>query len=117
MQISQVQYDSPDRDKRSNHSLNGEWVDITNTTRRAVTSTDGRCRTATSTPTRSSHYRLDGRSTVRVHTGIGRDTRTDLYQDRRSYVWNNTSDTATLRDERGRIIDSFSWGGHHRSHR
>lgn len=29
------------------------------------------------------HYR-GGRSTVRVHTGIGRDTYRDVYQDRRN---------------------------------
>ncbi|MGW2936616.1 lamin tail domain-containing protein [Streptomyces sp. NPDC001156] len=46
----------------------------------------------------------------RIHTGIGRDTRTDLYQDRRAYAWNNDSDTATLRNERGRTIDTASCG-------
>ncbi|MFJ2398802.1 hypothetical protein ACIOTI_39570 [Streptomyces sp. NPDC087843] len=31
------------------------------------------------------HYRLDGRSTARVHIGSGRDTYRDVYQDRRNY--------------------------------
>ncbi|MGW0771931.1 lamin tail domain-containing protein [Streptomyces sp. NPDC002676] len=48
------------------------------------------------------HVYLGGRSTVRVHTGTGRDTRTDLYQDRRNYVWDNHADTATLRNDHGR---------------
>lgn len=61
------------------------------------------------------HVRLDGRSTVRVHTGIGRDTRTDLFQDRRAYVWNNDHDTATPRNDHGRFVDEISWG--HRGHR
>jgi hypothetical protein len=56
------------------------------------------------------HYRLEGRATVRIHTGIGRDTRSDLYQDRRHYVWDNRSDTATLRNDHGRRIDDESWG-------
>ncbi|WP_434092417.1 lamin tail domain-containing protein [Streptomyces flaveolus] len=55
-------------------------------------------------------YRLDDRSTVRVHTGRGRDTDTDVYQDRRHYVWDNRSDTATLRNDHGRFIDNESWG-------
>ncbi|MEU5396619.1 lamin tail domain-containing protein [Streptomyces tibetensis] len=64
------------------------------------------------------HYRLEGRSTVRVHTGHGRDTDSDLYQDRRHYVWDNRSDTATLRNDHGRRIDSESWGHHrHGGHR
>ncbi|MCF3134762.1 lamin tail domain-containing protein [Streptomyces olivochromogenes] len=59
------------------------------------------------------HFRLNGRSTVRVHTGVGRDSRTDVYRDRRNYVWNNDDETVTLRDERGRFVDDESWG-HHR---
>nr|WP_202459873.1 lamin tail domain-containing protein [Streptomyces sp. SID1328] len=114
--ISGVQYDSPGRDDRSNRSLNKEWVEITNSTRRAVTldgwtlaDEDGHTYTF-------DHYRLAGRATVRVHTGIGRDTRTDLFQDRRAYVWNNDHDTATLRNDHGRFVDDASWG-HHGGHR
>lgn len=40
VQVSRVQYDSPGRDDRSNRSLNGERVQITNNTRRA-TNLDG----------------------------------------------------------------------------
>ncbi|MFD0066866.1 hypothetical protein [Streptomyces sp. NPDC056690] len=47
------------------------------------------------------HYRLGGRATVRVHTGIGDDMRRDVYQDRRAYVWDNRFDTATLRCDHG----------------
>ncbi|MDQ1024817.1 hypothetical protein QF035_002399 [Streptomyces umbrinus] len=88
--------------------------ELTNTTRRAVNldcwtlkDEDGRTYTF-------NHYRLDGRATVRIYTGRGRDTDTDLYQDRRHYVWDNRSDTATLRNDRGRFIDDESWGGCHR---
>jgi hypothetical protein len=59
---------------------------------------------------RFDYLRLVGRQSVRVHTGTGRDTDHDLYQDRRAYVWNNDTDTATLRDERGHTIDVTSWG-------
>ncbi|MFJ8158440.1 lamin tail domain-containing protein [Streptomyces sp. NPDC094468] len=108
--ISDVQYDSPGRDDRSNWSLNKEWVDVTNTSRRAVnldgwtlSDEDGHTYTFR-------HLRLDGRSTVRVHTGVGRDRYGDVYQDRRNYVWNNDRDTATLRNDHGRFIDEASWG-------
>ncbi len=110
-----MQYDSPGRDDRSNRSLNREWVELTNTARRAVyldgwTLQDQHGRTYT-----FDGYRLAGRATVRIHTGEGRDTRTDLYQDRRDYVWDNRSGTATLRNDRGRFIDDESWG-HDRHH-
>jgi lamin tail-like protein len=74
--ISAVQYDFPGRDDRSNRSLNREWVDITYTGRRDVnldgwtlSDEDGHTYTF-------DRFRLDGRSTVRVHTGRGRDTAT-----------------------------------------
>ncbi|MEV5546565.1 lamin tail domain-containing protein [Streptomyces sp. NPDC052309] len=102
--------DSPGRDDYSNRSPNREWAEITNNTRRSVnldgwTLTDEDGRTCT-----FDHYRLDGRPTVRVHTGHGRDSRHDLYQDRRHYVWDNRSDTATLRNHRDRSVDDHSWG-------
>ncbi len=109
--LGKVQYDSPGRDDRSNRSLNGEWVEVTNTGRSTVnlhgwtlSNRDG------------SRYRFDlrlpGRATVRVHTGQGRDTRRDVFQDRRTAVWGNYADKATLRDNRGRTVDTRSWGNH-----
>ncbi|WP_418080485.1 lamin tail domain-containing protein [Streptomyces ambofaciens] len=113
VEISDVQYDSPGRDDRSNRSLNKEWVEITNNTRRAVNLDGWTLKDEDGHTYRFRHYRLDGRATVRIHTGQGRDTRTDLFQDRRHYVWDNRSDTATLRNDHRRFIDSDSWG-HHR---
>ncbi|MEU8948010.1 lamin tail domain-containing protein [Streptomyces sp. NPDC048489] len=114
VQISSVHYDSPGRHHRSN--LNNEWVDVTNTTRRPVdldrwtlSDRDGRTYTF-------HHYRLAGRATVRVHTGIGRDTFRDLFQDRRSSVWDRRGDTATLRNDHRRLVDTLSWGGHRGGH-
>jgi hypothetical protein len=112
VEISGAQYDSPGWDNGSNRSLNKEWVDVTNTSRHAVnldgwtlSARDGRTYTF-------HHYRLEGRSTVRVHTGVGRDSSRDVYQDRRRYVWDNRSDTATLRDDRNWRVDTLSWGGY-----
>ncbi|AQU65528.1 lamin tail domain-containing protein [Streptomyces niveus] len=107
--LGKIQYDSPGRDNGSNRSLNGEWVDVTNTGRHAVNLRDW-----TLSDRDGNRYtfdlRLAGRSTVRVHTGAGRDTRADVYQDSRRYIWSNVSDTATLRNDRDRVIDTKSWG-------
>ncbi|GAA5703431.1 lamin tail domain-containing protein [Streptomyces avermitilis] len=111
--ISDVQYDSPGADDRSNRSLNREWVDVTNTSGRAV-NLDGWTLSAEDGHTYTfRHYRLGGRSTVRVHTGDGRDSDRDVYQDLRVYVWDNYSDTATLRNDRDRFVDAVAWGGRH----
>ncbi|WP_349362100.1 hypothetical protein [Streptomyces sp. H27-C3] len=78
--------------------------------RKRVTNRDGQRYRFTS-------VRLHGRSAIKVHTGVGRDTRHDVFQDRRNYMWDNRSDKAVLRNDRGRVIDTESWGrghGHHR---
>lgn len=111
--ISDVQYNSPGHDDRSNRSLNREWVEITNNARRSVNLDGWTLKNKDGKTYTFEDYRLEGRTTVRIHTGRGRDTDTDLYQDSRRHVWDNRSDTATLRNDRGRYIDSDSWG-HHR---
>ncbi|MDQ1033605.1 hypothetical protein QFZ75_000021 [Streptomyces sp. V3I8] len=116
VKITAVQYDSPGRDDRSNRSLNKEWVEITNEGRRGVNlegwtlaDEDGHTYTF-------SHYRLRGHESVRVHTGEGRDSRGHVFQDRRAYVWDNRSDTATLRNDNNRRVDTESWGRGHGGH-
>ncbi|WP_406840375.1 lamin tail domain-containing protein [Streptomyces sp. AHU1] len=111
--ISRVQADAPGFDDRSARSLNAEWVEITNSGRRGIDLDGWTLSDRQGNRYTFNHYRLAGRSTVRVHTGYGRDTSRDLYQDRRNEVWDNRSDAATLRTERGRFVDSVSWGRHH----
>jgi hypothetical protein len=36
--------------------------------------------------------------------------------DRRNYVWDNHSDTATLRNDHDRFIDDAFWGGNRHHH-
>jgi uncharacterized membrane protein YgcG len=102
VEISALQYDSPGREDRSNRSLNNDAVNLDGWTLK-----DDHGRTYT-----FHHYRLAPRATVRVHSGEGRDTRKDLFQDRRNYVWDNDRGTVTLRNDRNRLVDDFSWGRH-----
>ncbi|MEU9032874.1 lamin tail domain-containing protein [Streptomyces sp. NPDC048383] len=102
---------------RDNRALNSEWVEVKNTGRHSV-----ELRGFTLTDKQGNRYRfnnlrLQGRSSVKVHTGQGRDTHRDVYQDRRHQIWDER-DTATLRDNRGNVIDTESWGrrGHHHGH-
>ncbi|MFE3626695.1 lamin tail domain-containing protein [Streptomyces goshikiensis] len=113
VEISRVQADSPGRDDHSNRSLNDEWVEITNTTRDAINLRGWTLRDDDGNRYRFDNVRIASRATIRIHTGYGRDTRTDLYQDRREYVWGNRADTAILRDDRGRTVDTESWGRRH----
>ncbi|KOV60655.1 hypothetical protein ADK64_31050 [Streptomyces sp. MMG1121] len=112
--ISGVRHDGQSRADHSNRTLNMQWVAVTNSSRQAVnldrwtlSDKDGHTYTFR-------HVRLAGRATVRVHSGVGRNTKTDLYQDRRTRAWDNNADNATLRDARGRVIDTAAWGAGHR---
>lgn len=94
----------------SNRSLNKEWVELTNTSRYAVNLDGWTLRDESVHKHPIDHYRLAGRATVRIHAGEGRDTRSDLCQGRRAYVWNNDPDTATLRNDHGCFVDDGAWG-------
>ncbi|MFG2713581.1 lamin tail domain-containing protein [Streptomyces goshikiensis] len=113
--IGDVQNEAAGRD-RSARALNREWVEVKNTGRQAVNLRGYTLTDKQGNRYRFPDFRLDGRSSVKVHTGQGRDTRHDLYQDRRQQVWDER-DTATLRDNRGNVVDTESWGrrGHHRN--
>ncbi len=109
--LGAVQYNSPGRDNHSNRSLNAEWVTVTNTGRGAV-NLSGWTLSATDRHTtyRFGQLRLAGHASVRIHSGVGHNTTRDLYQDRRYYALKNASDTVTLRDGRGHVVDTESWG-------
>nr|WSX53725.1 lamin tail domain-containing protein [Streptomyces sp. NBC_00974] len=100
---------------RDNRALNGEWVEVKNTGRRSVDLHGFTLTDKQGNRYRFNHLRLDGRSSVKVHTGQGRDTHRDVYQDRRHQIWDER-DTATLRDNRGNVIDTESWGRRGRHH-
>jgi lamin tail-like protein len=115
--IGKVRYNSPGYDTRSNRSLNGEWVQVRNTGRRAVDLQGWTLGNQSGQRYRFHHLWLRGHDSVIVHTGYGRDTRHDVYQDRPVHVWNNHHDTATLRDRRGYQVDSITWTNRRHHHR
>ncbi|MCX4530183.1 lamin tail domain-containing protein [Streptomyces sp. NBC_00841] len=108
--LGDIQYNSPGRDDWSNRSLNREWVEVTNTGRRAVDLDGWTLSDRDGNRYRFDDLRLPGYATVRVHTGHGYDTRRDVYQDSWDYIWGNYADKATLRDDHGRTVDTQSWG-------
>ncbi|MFE2164423.1 lamin tail domain-containing protein [Streptomyces sp. NPDC059447] len=99
---------------RDQRALNREWVEVKNTGRHSVNLRGFTLTDRDGNRYRFQDFRLDGHSSVKVHTGKGRDTHHDVYQNRRHQIWDER-DTATLRDNRGNVIDTESWGrrGHH----
>lgn len=107
--LYKIYYDSPGSDTGSNTSLNAEYVQIRNSTSRAVslkgwTVTDASRHTYT-----FGTYTLGAGKTVTVRTGKGGNTTYTRYQNRSWYVWNNTSDKATLRKSTGTILDTCAY--------
>ncbi|MFF3562617.1 lamin tail domain-containing protein [Streptomyces sp. NPDC002574] len=112
--IGDVRHDEGGRGVRSNRALNTEWVEVVNRGRDAVNLRGWTLTDSDGNRYRFNFLRLPGHSKVRVHTGQGRDSRFDVFQDRRKGVWDNR-DMATLRNDHGRVVDSKEWGG--RRHR
>ncbi|MGW5045972.1 lamin tail domain-containing protein [Streptomyces griseoluteus] len=109
VQIHRVYFDSPGKDTRSNSSLNGEWVQLKNTSRSAVSLNGWVLKDASNHKYSFPNVKIGAGKYMKVHTGSGRDTTSDKYQGRRAYVWNNTSDTATLTKSNGSKVDTCSW--------
>jgi hypothetical protein len=110
VRFSGAQYDSPGKDGGSNASLNAEWVRITNHGNRARTLTGWTIRDRAGHVYKFGQEQLGSGKSVRIHTGKGQDTRRDKYMDRGWYVWNNTGDTATLKNKGGQVVDRCRWG-------
>lgn len=110
VRTTRVQYDSPGSDTGSNSSLNAEWVRITNKSATVRALTGWRLRDAAGHVYTFPTFKLRPGSSVRVHTGRGANTGSDLYWRQGWYIWNNTGDKATLKNKAGAVIDTCSWG-------
>ncbi|MFG1697270.1 lamin tail domain-containing protein [Nonomuraea sp. NPDC049309] len=117
VKITKIYYDSPGSpDNGGNASLNGEYVQIRNMTKKAVNLAGWTIRDATR---RRDHIYTFGKfvlkpgKTVTLRTGRGKNTSTTLYWGRSggrlAYIWNQVSDTAYLRNPAGKLIDSCSY--------
>lgn len=110
IQIVKVRFDSAGSDAPvTNTKLNDEYVVIKNTDSvdRSLTGWTlfDKSRHTYTFPTTT----IKAGATLKVRTGSGDDTSKNKYQDRGYYVWNNTSDTAYLRNTSGQGGDTCSW--------
>ncbi|GAA2097182.1 lamin tail domain-containing protein [Actinomadura alba] len=110
IQIYRVYYNSPGSDTGSNTSLNGEWVQLKNTSRTSRSLKSWKLKDKTGYTYTFGTFTLGAGKYVTVRTGKGTNTTTNRYWGRSWYVWNNTGDTAYLRNSAGTLMDSCSWG-------
>src|SRR4051794_39309663 len=110
VRFGKIQYDSPGSDTGSNSSLNAEWVRVVNhaSTKRVLSGWT--LRDAQNHVYMFPTFTLGAGHAVRVHTGHGTNSGTDLYWRSSSYIWNNTGDKATLKNKAGTDIDTCKWG-------
>ncbi|MFC5830842.1 lamin tail domain-containing protein [Nonomuraea insulae] len=117
IQINKIYYDSPGSpDFGANSSLNGEYAQIKNRTKQAVSLKGWTLRDKTN---RSDHvytfgtFTLGAGKTITVRTGKGKNTTITRYWNRSggtlAYIWNQDADTAYLRNASGMLIDSCSY--------
>jgi hypothetical protein len=105
-----IQYDSPGNDTPvTNAKLNAEWATIRNPKSTAVQLKGWRVADASGHVYRFTRLLLGPGKAVRLHTGNGTNTRTDRYWGLENYVWNNTGDTARLRNAAGVLVDICRW--------
>lgn len=111
IRFGKIQYDSPGSDTGSNRSLNAEWFIVKNTGGKAKSLAGWKVRDRTGFVFKfPSGYKLGAGKSVKVHTGKGSNTKSNLYWKQGSYVWNNDGDKATLKNKGGKVIDTCVWG-------
>ncbi|MER5766510.1 lamin tail domain-containing protein [Streptomyces sp. NPDC001985] len=107
--LYKIHYDSPGKDNRSNSSLNGEYVQIRNTTKSAVSLKGWTLTDKANHKYTFGAYTLGKGKTVTIRTGKGKNTAATRYQGRGAYVWNNDRDTATLKKASGSTADTCAY--------
>jgi len=97
--------------------LNGEWVQLTNTTGTSVSLSHWTLRDKAGHVYRFPAFALKAHKSVVVHTGSGENNAANLYWGHKppkstSYVWNNSGkETATLKNAAGKAVDNRSYTG------
>lgn len=111
IQFYKIYYNSPGSDTRSNSSLNAEYVVIKNKSSSNRRLTGWTIRDAAGHTYKFGTFTLRAGYYVYVHTGRGTNTSTHRYWGSGNYIWNNTGDTAYLRNSSGTRIDTCKFPG------
>jgi hypothetical protein len=91
-------------------NLNGEWVEVANQGSSARSLDNWTLEDSGNHTYTFGNFSLNAGASVKVHTGIGVDSTTDLYWGRSSPVWNNAGDVATLKDADGNVVAAYPEG-------
>ena len=103
VRITYIEYTPPGDD------VQGEYVRIQNYSSTAANMTSWTLRDIANHVFTFPSFTLSGGGTVRVWTKSGTNTATDLYWGSGAAIWNNTGDTAYLRDAGGTLVDTYTY--------
>lgn len=94
----------------SNAKLNAEYVTVVNASKATQQLTGRAVKDSYGHRFVFPAFSLKPAKSVRLRTGQGKNTATDLYWGQtETYIWNNDGDTATLLNAKGRPVDTCSW--------
>jgi hypothetical protein len=111
IQPSCSQFDAPGPD---NDNLNEEYVCLENPSCGSIPAdflSGSQLKDAANNTYTFPDFTLPGYGTVKVHTGCGTNTLTDLYWCSASEIWDNDGDTVYLYWTNGNLLDSYTYGG------
>jgi len=95
-------------------NLNDEYVVFQNTCSQPVNMTNWTVKDEGRHIYTFPRFVLRSGATITLHSGCGKDTRTDLYWcssgGKCNAIWNNGGDTLYLRDSQGRLVLRYSYG-------
>ncbi|GAA4416906.1 lamin tail domain-containing protein [Actinokineospora soli] len=108
--IYRAYYDSPGSDTGTNASLNAEYIILKNTSTTTKTITGWTLRDRAGHIYKFPTTTIGASRLLYIRTGKGTNVAGTRYWNRTWYVWNNTGDTAYLRNTAGTLIHSCGWG-------
>jgi len=105
--IAYVHYNAYGDDR---YNLNDEYVIISNNGNTSVNLTGYTLSDEANHTFVFPDFILESRGLVTIRTGSGNNTDDELYWGSDYPIWNNDHDTAYLRDAKGELLDTYTWG-------
>ncbi len=107
LKIVQIQADAPGSDREN---PNGEWIEITNQGFEPVQIQGYTLKDEANHIYTFGNFALQAGASFRLYSGQGQNSNNALYWGFvGESVWNNGSDAAFLRDNQGRLVDTFAY--------
>ena len=102
--ITSANFVAPSPEKEN---LNEEWVEVSNNGSSEANLTGWILEDAQNHTYTIPDFSLKAGAKAKIRTGIGNDTSADLFWNKKTPIWNNSGDVATLMDASGNIVSRY----------